>query len=334
MSTKAKQRSAVKHIRSSYLFFGLYLIAKFDFKARWENDDAKYLRAFERMRDYFTKKFEEYSSKINVILVDPVQFNHSFQNFCESNSAILGSESPAELPNMQDWLSYDLHWDSDHTPQQHKKHYWKMVKERIEKSPNPFLDKGLFDFIQLLQINYTLTQDEKLRKWLEEMGRKVFTRHIPWRFDSRVNPSNLKWPNFHIYKDQDAFLLIINNSALTYEALEILYLNKKIGDNSSEEDYEQGHNWFHAFRYDIYPIYYWFFILLLGKHDWNDSDIERIKYWLYLINESIYLATNVFGNRYPIKTHKGIDSPKIDLNEDVLGAYGWNTVDNLPELPF
>lgn len=354
VGAKTKQRSSVKHIRSSYLFLGLYLIAKLDFEKRINRECNTYLKAFERMRAYFKEKLEENSYNKSSIKIVQTPFRKAFNNFCDLYSAYLGSEPPTEIHTLQDYMTYDMkYYDMIENYEDNKKEaiqsiskhpkviYWEMVLDRIKKLPNPLLDRGLFDFVQLLQINYTLTQDERILKRLEELGRKVFTRHISWRFDKDSNIGNLRWPNFQVYKDQESFLLILENNKLRYKALKSLHLDNKFGKFSVGDDQKiKESNWFYTFRYNYYPVYYWFFVFLTNKNILDKEHIDTIKHWLYLINESLYVACNLFGNRYPVTPHpkyKRLTKVYRDLNDsnEVLGRYyGWAMVNRIPNLPF
>lgn len=66
---KPKYRSSVKHFRTNYLFLSIYLVAKFDITERFKNDSNRHFDAFERMRDYFFKKFDEYSENIQEMTI-------------------------------------------------------------------------------------------------------------------------------------------------------------------------------------------------------------------------------------------------------------------------
>lgn len=333
-------KSSVKHVRSGYLFLGLYLIAKLDYKSRYTND-GDHLHAFDRMYDYFQNRIDDYLKKEAHKEMSLVPFNNALEYFCNRYRVLLGFDQSLDSNPMKDYISYELQQYNDPEYQGDVKTiYFNMILKRIEKLLNPLLDPAIFDFIQLLQINFTLTQSKKIEKQLLTIGRKIATRHIPWRTAQDSTNTKTKWPNSQIYQDQETFLFINDNQHLKYNALEREYKNYKYGKYViSEEDELKDLDWFKEYRYHYYPIYRWFFILLLDKMDWQENEIETIKYWLYLINESLWEMSNLFGNRFPMRPDLGNKTrfiPIRNLNDsfELLGKHNWNNLDKSPKLPF
>lgn len=372
MTEEKKIRSASTSIRSNYLFLGLYLIAKLDLESRSKNKD--YLRAFERMEKYFTKKLDNSTDLITDVNTVVIPFTKSMDHFFSKYRLNFGYYEEIDNP-FPDYLSYELSKENQIASTHHQilnleiiksKHvdyaeklsheidqlksqitvdiqdeYWKEILNFIETTPNPMSSPAVTDYIQLLQINCTITQDKQLIERLDIIRKKQKINRINWRLGDNSFVSGLRWPNKVVYKDQQTFVNLISNINISFEKGLIDHVERTIEDGWEAKDSltDKERIWYIDFYYYVLPIYRWFFIFLLGKHEWTEDDWETIKYWLILINEALYNACNIFGNKYinkemPIdkKTNKYFHP--LNYQEDSLGKITWGRIKKSPKLPF
>lgn len=374
MAEDKKLRSATKHIRSNYLFFGLYLIAKFDLKSRLKPGRKKeYLHAFDRMEKFFNKQQANISDFINDVKCSPVPFDLTKTYFFDKYKSHLGFKKSASVKPLPDYLSYkhrvekdieyvdqmlyinnatytniseieDLLSDNikdykELTHNEIKRQYWKKFIKYFDALPNPLSDPGIFDFIQLLQSNYTLTKDPKIKKRLDEIGRKLLARHILWRIkDKYTYIEGLRWPNSVVYKDQQTFLSLAQDMDIGFEKATINHINNTLEEGylSSDNEIDQETIWFKTFYYEYFPTYRWLFIFLMNRTNWTKYDLDIIQYWMVLINEALFKACNVFGNKQLKQTREYPENIKNYLNDQkgLRTPTSWSKIDDTTAIPF
>ena len=377
MTENKKTRSTSANVRSNYLFLGLYLIAKLDIKNRMKKDSPKeYLRSFERMENFFNKKLDTLTELLVDVNTIVIPFTDTMYYFFDNYKSHLGVDNTNDDQPFPDFLSYERNNDEiqqniyddlldkiddykeigEDVPQSlynevekiHKRsiediqnQYWSKFLEYINNTPNPMSDPNVLDYIQSLKINYLITHDKAIDKKLEELGKLFTKKPTAWRIEKDAFISGKRWPNKVVYKDQHTFVNLIPNIDIGFEDGLAYFVDETIKDGweADDETTDSARIWFKTFYYEVFPIYRWFFIFMLGKHKWDADDIETIKYWLILINEALYSIGNIFGKKLPtvnMPFSNIADKYFNPLNdtEDALGKRSWLRLKNRPKLPF
>jgi len=327
---KSSDASSVKYFRSYYLFLGVYLIAKTDYKDRWLlsnkcrtpkspyiDDPKDYSDSYSRMIDFFQEKIDNYQKISSAKDYSIRSFSQTFDYYCETYVGILGKPENYKSRLSTDFLTYMLQ-----TQDPSQSEYYNLFKHEIENSPDPFKNKNVIDYLQLLWLNYSITGNEPLKHQIENLGRSAFRRSFNI---TKPKGKPFRWHNKTIYDDQKMFIWVLENPDNTvtnqkYDYIDEYYSNIKYSD---DEDCKE--NKFLKFRGEIFPIYYWLFRFILDGNP-IEIDIQKVKKFLYLINEAIDYTLRFVGEKQAL--------PEKNLNEGVLGYKTWQDVGTFPDLPF
>ena len=315
--------------RAHYLFLGLYLEIKNNFKTRYldsnkKERDKSYLFAFERLVSFLKEKIntekEEKRDKVSIN-----QFENAFNSFCDNYYNLLKSpyvNLKSELP--------DYFIKCCYVGGMKPSEYIKRFEEMVISHPNPFTDQNFVEFLQLLKINYQITGNEELKKYIiKQLKKMLFPRSIlrkPKKTEkNRKNYDDyysLRWPRKLIFLDQIAYIWTLeylkdnnnhkNDKDPTIDMLTFEYATEM--SDSGEQAFFESH--YNVFRREIFPVYYWFakfyFQDKIKGKTLNDK-IECEKILLYTMNRNISQIVLIFGN-YTKSENK--------INEEIINKFG------------
>jgi len=353
-----------KYFRTQYLFLGSYLNAKADLKSRHftqkkvkifynHPDDPSeikpYYSVFERMEKYFSDKIEEAKQKGKNNDISIYQFVNSFESFCNNYRVLLQSPEKTKTRNFPDY--YLNHYLESNIP---NSTFIKRFEEAINSSLNPFTDPNLIEFLQLLKINYALTGNIKLKRYLEKIGRNFFTKSLLIRKtkskseESRKNnPTRYlyRWPNELIYLDQATLIWILekwkdpeSRKWSTKEATDEFHKDNSDNELYKTEDYIS--DYYRSFRSNILPVYYWFIRFYISDFDKADHNKNLIDTTMLLreINVLIYEIATIFPSSESLLPRNNDDvSQKFGADNKkglMLEKGSWFYVDQSPKIPF